>query len=137
MDRIPEIPVFFDGNDEITRNKLSQLANSVTGAKTREAGNDERLKLHLAAVFVNNFVNHLYVLAQDYCLKEGIDFKLLLPLIEETANRIKDISPEDSQTGPAIRHDRNTINRHLELLKNFPQLRNIYLLMTESIQQTN
>ena len=93
------------------------------------------MKLHVAAVVVSNFTNHLYTLAEDYCLKEGLDFKQLLPLIEETALRIKNTSPKLAQTGPAIRHDKETIQKHIELLKNHPQLKNLYVLLTESIQQ--
>jgi predicted short-subunit dehydrogenase-like oxidoreductase (DUF2520 family) len=90
----------------------------------------------VAAVVVSNFVNHLYSLAEDYCRKEGLDFKQLLPLIEETASRLKDTLPNEAQTGPAIRHDSETIQKHLELLKTHPQLKNIYVLLTESIQHT-
>ena len=57
-------------------------------------------------------------------------------MIEETALRVKNVSAKEVQTGPAVRHDKETIQKHLELLKNHPQLKNIYLLMTESIQQT-
>jgi predicted short-subunit dehydrogenase-like oxidoreductase (DUF2520 family) len=99
------------------------------------ASDDQRMKLHVAAVLVSNFVNHLYVLAEDYCKKEGLGFKQLVPLIEETALRIKDIPPRQAQTGPAIRFDKETLHKHLELLNDHPQLKNIYLLLTESIQQ--
>jgi predicted short-subunit dehydrogenase-like oxidoreductase (DUF2520 family) len=136
MNDLPEIPVFFDGNDEMTRKKLEALAISISPEKSRVAGDDDRTKLHIAAVLVNNFVNHLYALAETYCRKEGLDFKQLLPLIEETATRIREIQPSTAQTGPAIRHDNATIDKHLELLKEHPQLKNIYVLLTESIQQT-
>lgn len=114
---------------------MEQLANSISSGKVAEAGDDARLKLHVAAVLVSNFTNHLYSLAEDYCHKEGLDFKQLLPLIEETALRIKNISPKKAQTGPAIRQDSETIHKHLDLLKPYPQLKNLYVLMTESIQQ--
>jgi predicted short-subunit dehydrogenase-like oxidoreductase (DUF2520 family) len=132
---LPDIPVFFDGSDEKTKTTLEQLAHSISAEKVVEAGDDARLKLHVAAVVVSNFVNHLYTLAEDYCRQEGLDFKQLLPLIEETALRIKTISPKQAQTGPAIRHDGETIQKHLELLKEHPQLKNLYVLLTESIQQ--
>ncbi len=77
----------------------------------------------------------MYALAEQYCRKEGLDFKQLLPLIEETAIRIKDISPAQAQTGPAFRHDDETIQKHLVLLKDYPQLKKIYELITESIRQ--
>ncbi|MEO7924536.1 MAG: Rossmann-like and DUF2520 domain-containing protein [Chitinophagaceae bacterium] len=136
MDILPDIPVSIDGVDEKTKKILEQLAHSISAEKVVEAGDDERLKLHVAAVVVSNFVNHLYSLAEGYCRKEGLDFKQLLPLIEETASRLKDTSPKQVQTGPATRHDAETIQKHLELLKNHPQLKNIYVLLTESIQQS-
>jgi predicted short-subunit dehydrogenase-like oxidoreductase (DUF2520 family) len=135
MLKLPDMPIFFDGNDELAKRKLETLAHSIAEEKVTEAGDDARLKLHVAAVVVGNFTNHLYALAEEYCKQEGLDFRQLLPLIEETALRIKDISPKEAQTGPAIRHDSETIQKHLELLKNHPQLKNIYILLTESIQQ--
>ncbi len=135
MSYLPDIPVFFEGSDDKAKKKLGELARSVAGEKVTEAGDDARLKLHVAAVVVSNFTNHLYAMAEDYCRREGLDFKQLLPLIDETASRIKDISPRTSQTGPAIRHDSETIHKHLELLKDHPQLKNLYVLLTESIQQ--
>lgn len=116
--------------------KHLKLAQSISEEKVTEGGDDTRMKLHVAAVIVSNFPNHLYALAEDYCEKEGLDFKQLVPLIEETASRIKDISPKQAQTGPAIRHDKETLQKHIELLKEHPQLKNIYLLLTESIQQS-
>lgn len=135
MESIPDAPIFIDASDEITKGILDKLAHSIADEKVMQAGGDIRLKLHVAAVVVSNFVNHLYLLAEDYCKKEGLDFKQLLPLIEETATRLKVNSPKDLQTGPAIRHDIESIHKHLELLKDHPQLKNLYILLTESIQQ--
>ncbi|MES1198284.1 MAG: DUF2520 domain-containing protein [Chitinophagaceae bacterium] len=135
MTKIPEIPIFWEGNDAIAKKRLESLAHSIAEEKVEEAGQDTRLKLHVAAVFVSNFPNHLYSLAEQYCRKEGLDFKQLLPLIEETATRIKEISPAKVQTGPALRHDEETIQKHLSLLKHHPQLKKIYELLTESIKQ--
>jgi predicted short-subunit dehydrogenase-like oxidoreductase (DUF2520 family) len=130
---LPEVPIFFDGSDEMAKKKLEALAHSIADEKVVQASNDELLKLHVAAVIVGNFSNHLYLLAEEYCKKEGLDFKQLLPLIEETALRIKDISPIEAQTGPAVRNDTETINRHLGLLAGYPYLEKIYRLFTESI----
>ncbi len=136
MTYLPDIPVFFEGSDARSKKILGELAYSIAGEKVTEADDNARLKLHIAAVVVSNFTNHLYVLAEEYCRKERLDFKLLQPLIDETSSRIKSINPVSSQTGPAIRHDSDTIHKHLELLKDHPQLKNIYILLTESIQQT-
>jgi predicted short-subunit dehydrogenase-like oxidoreductase (DUF2520 family) len=135
MKELPDMPIFFDGSDEKTKKSLEKLAHSISKIQVVEAGDDARLKLHVAAVVVSNFTNHLYALAADYCRREGLDFKQLLPLIKETALRTEIISPKEAQTGPAIRHDAETIHKHLGLLKNHPQLKNIYVLLTESIQQ--
>ncbi len=91
MTVLPAIPVFFDGNDEVAKSKLESLAQSVSTEQVAAAGDEQRLKLHVAAVIVSNFTNHLYTLAEAYCRKEGLDFKQLLPLIEETALRIRSV----------------------------------------------
>jgi predicted short-subunit dehydrogenase-like oxidoreductase (DUF2520 family) len=134
MKELPEIPVFIDASDEVARKKLLQLAQSISKDHVVEADDNKRLKMHVAAVMVSNFVNHLYRLAEDYCKREGIDFNELTPLIEETAQRIRNISPSKAQTGPAIRNDEPTIQQHLQLLEKYPQLKKIYEVMTNSIR---
>lgn len=133
LDRQPEIPMIIDASDDATLQMLDKLAHSIT-PNVMEADDATRLKLHVAAVFCNNFVNHLYVLMADYCRKEGIDFSLLQPLVLETAQRLGDMEPAAAQTGPAIRNDANTIGRHLEVLQNHPQLAEWYQRFTLSIQ---
>jgi len=135
MADIPEIPVFFDGSDEKTKTVLEKLARSIAGNQVMYAGNEDRIKLHVAAVFVSNFTNYLYALAEQYCRKEGLDFKLLQPIIEETALRIRAVSPGDVQTGPAIRHDNETIQKHLQLLASQPALQSVYKFLSDSIEQ--
>jgi hypothetical protein len=70
---------------------------------------------------------------ENYCRQEGIDFKLLIPLIQETALRIEHMSPAAAQTGPAMRNDLTTIQKHMELLEEYPQLKEFYSLFTKSI----
>lgn len=129
---LPEIPMIIDASNQETREELDFLAHTISNHVV-EANDEERLKIHLAAVFCNNFVNHLYALTEQYCKKEGLDFYLLLPLIKETAARLDDIPPSQTQTGPAIRNDRETMNKHLELLNHYPELKKIYSLLSESI----
>ncbi len=137
MSWLPDAPIFIDGSDEMTKKKLEELAHTISPEHVAHAGDDARLKLHVAAVIVSNFTNYLYALAEDYCKKEGIDFKELLPLIEETATRIKYISPQIVQTGPAVRNDEETIQKHLDLLKSHPHLKKVYEFMTASIKSIN
>lgn len=132
---LPEIPIIIDASDKRTLDLLDVLAHTVSDRVY--AANDEiRLKLHLAAVMVNNFTNHLYALVEKYCREEGLDFYLLLPLIKETAARLDEISPSKTQTGPAARKDTVTIEKHLALLKKYPQLKRLYEQFTESILQS-
>ncbi len=131
---LPDTPIIIDASDEQTLQVLESLALSISD-KVVQAGDEERGKLHLAAVFCNNFVNHIYAQMEMYCTKERLDFKLLIPLIQETANRLDEMAPSDAQTGPAVRNDESTIAKHLQLLEAHPQLKEMYQLFTKSIQQ--
>ena len=93
---------------------------------------EQRKALHVAAVFVNNFTNHLYQLGSEICAENQVPFKILKPLIVETANKILTLSPEEAQTGPANRNDSATISAHLSFLKD-DNKKNIYELITQSI----
>lgn len=128
----PVIPLLVDGNDFSVTKKIFDFAEKLS-SQVHEANDEKRLQLHLAAVIVSNFTNHLFTLAEDYCKKAYLNFSFLLPLIQETLNRVSNFSPSQIQTGPAIRGDESTIAKHLELLENFPDLKNIYLQMSESI----
>ena len=130
----PDIPILIDANDDYTLDILETLAKSISTNVT-VANDEKRLKLHLAAVFCNNFANHIYHLIQKYCEEEGLDFRLLVPLIQETSNRLNHNFPAHSQTGPAIRKDVNTLNKHLSLLNTHPHLKDLYELFTKSIQK--
>ena len=129
---IPSIPFIVEGNNEHMRAFVRFLAGTLSDT-VDELDEERRLRLHAAAVIVNNFTNYLYSTAKDFCDKEKIDFDLLKPLIVETAERIKDNSPADVQTGPAIRKDIITLDKHLRLLSNYPKLRTMYMRMTDGI----
>ena len=131
-DHTPEIPFLVDGNSKDTLSIISKFATTLSD-KVTEANDLERLNYHVAAIFVNNFTNHLYALAELFCKNENIDFSFLYPLIEETAKRVQHNSPFLTQTGPAIRDDIFTLNRHLQALTSAPNLKYIYLKLTESI----
>ena len=133
IDHLPDTPIIIDASDKETLQELQNLAYSISD-QVITATEDDRLKLHLAAVFCNNFVNHFYVLIEDYCTKENLDFHILLPLIEETSTRIKNISPRECQTGPAKRNDHETIQKHLNMLSKYPEMKDLYQVMTKSIQ---
>lgn len=130
---IPDIPLLIDANTPDDLALLQDIAATIS-SQVQVAGDEQRLQLHVAAVIVSNFTNHLYALAEQYCRQSGLDFHMLQPLISEVADRIRSASPKDLQTGPAIRNDLNTISKHLELLQQFPQLQQLYSALTNSIQ---
>lgn len=129
---LPSIPILIDGNNEITKQKLWEFA-SEWADNLLYANDDERLQLHIAAVFVNNFTNHFYIMAQDYCSKNNLNFNFLYPLIEETIVRIKTMSPSKTQTGPALRNDFETIAKHQKMLEKDPEMLKLYNMLSDSI----
>lgn len=133
---LTEIPFLVEGNNEYTTQAIWKVANLLS-SNVSAIKEEARFKLHVAAIFINNFTNHLYTLTEDYCNKEALDFNLLLPLALETAKRLKWISPRQAATGPAMRKDEVTINKHLAMLKAYPDIQKIYRQITESIVTIN
>ncbi len=134
LNELPDIPFLVDGNTEDDLALITEFASSISN-QVQQAGDEQRLKLHVAAVMVSNFTNHLYALAKAYCLHEHVDFNMLLPLITSVAERLHDYEPAAVQTGPAVRHDEATIQKHLALLQQHPALENLYFMFTESIKK--
>ena len=126
------IPFCLETSNSEDYNLLEKLAKSI-GNNVFQISSEQRKKLHVAAVFVNNFSNHMYKIAHDICEKNDVPFEILYPLIEETAKKIQSISPENAQTGPAKRNDVQTIENHLENLN--LQQQKIYKLLSKSIQE--
>jgi len=132
MEVIPPIPFLIDANNNDTLELIKSIAQKIS-TTVKVATDEERLKLHVAAVLVNNFTNHLFSLAESFCENENLNFTLLQPLILETVNKIKHNTAKESQTGPAIRNDIKTIEKHLTVLEKYSSLKEIYLKMTNDI----
>jgi predicted short-subunit dehydrogenase-like oxidoreductase (DUF2520 family) len=126
------LPVLVDANNENNRSAIFSFARSFTDV-VAYADDLERSKLHLAAVIANNFSNYLFTLAEEYCIKEKVDFKMIVPLLEETARRMNYASPGATQTGPAARKDLKTISRHLDMLAEYPELKKLYEIFSAEI----
>ena len=126
-----QIPICLESDNESDYTILDQVAKSISNS-VFNINSNQRKSLHVSAVFVCNFVNHLYKIGNDICQENGVDFEILKPLIQETANKIQHLLPIDAQTGPAKRNDNETINAHLKLLSNDNQ-KDIYKLLTKSI----
>ncbi len=127
-----QIPLFVEANNEFSEQVIKDLAMSLS-QKVFSVSSENRQKIHLSAVFACNFTNHLFAIAQE--LLGEVPFDVLLPLIEETVEKVKTIPPRKAQTGPAIRRDNNVINKHLESLSFNLGWQDIYKKLTKDIQK--
>ena len=125
------IPICIETKNEKDFQILEKVAKSISNS-VYKINSEQRKALHIAAVFVCNFVNHLYQIGNDICIENDLPFDILKPLIQETANKILTLSPYQAQTGPAKRKDSQTINAHLSFLSDDNQ-KEIYKMLTKSI----
>ncbi len=128
------IPICVEAEKETDLLLLKKLGNCIS-EKVVEITSAEREKLHLAAVFANNFTNHLYHIAETITNENKVDFNLLKPLLTETAKKIDTLSPAQAQTGPAKRNDKKTIEKHLKLLEG-NVYKKLYISITNSIKNS-
>mgnify|MGYP003606839334 FL=1 len=128
------IPICIEASHPSTFLALEKLAGRLSSS-VNQINSDERKNLHLSAVFVNNFVNHLYAIGADILHEKRLDFGLLKPLILETAQKVQELHPSAAQTGPAKRYDQSIIAAQLKMLHDKPEYQKIYSFVTESIFQ--
>lgn len=126
------VPVFIEGNSIETEDVIRSLANKVTQRVIRLSSADRKY-LHLAAVWACNFTNYCYTVASDILGEHGIPFDVMLPLINETTEKIQKISPKEAQTGPAVRGDRNVMSKQLELMNGKEDLQELYKMLSKGI----
>lgn len=125
------IPICLEAQTEKDFQTIETVAKSISNT-VYKINSEQRKALHIAAVFVSNFVNHLYQIGNDICIENDLSFDILKPLIKETATKVLRLSPNEAQTGPAKRKDTQIINAHLNFLKDDNQ-KEIYKLLTKSI----
>lgn len=129
-----EIPIFVESHSAEETQFLKDIAAALS-EKVHEATSEQRKNLHLAAVFTCNFTNHMYALAAELLRKYQLPFDVMLPLIDETANKVHEMEPRTAQTGPAVRYDEQVINRHLQMLADEPHMQELYRLISENIHR--
>ena len=130
-----QIPCFLEWNGDRARIVITRLAESVSD-KHYEMNSDARKHLHLAAVFASNFVNHCYALSAELLDKYDLPFDVMLPLTDEVARKVHEMTPTEAQTGPAVRYDENVMDKHKRMLDDEPLMKDIYEKMSESIHHT-
>ena len=128
-----EIPCFIEASSAEALATIRQLSESIS-SHVVPCDSEKRKKMHLAAVLACNLTNHCYRLAERVLEAEQIDFRLFLPLIEETARKVTMMSPREAQTGPMVRNDQNVMEMQMSMLSD-ARTREIYRLMAESIHE--
>ncbi len=137
LEKIPDwstTPILVDANTNDKKAQLMRLAKAISPL-VYTLDDTQRAQLHLAAVFANNFSNYCFHVAHSLLAEKSIPFDLLKPIILETAFKVQQHPPSEMQTGPAIRKDENTIERHLQILDYQVEWKKIYELITQQIQQ--
>ena len=124
-----QIPIFIESPTDVVL--LRQISGEISQS-VYELNGEGRLYLHLAAVFACNFSNHMYSLCDQILAAHKIPFDVMLPLIDETARKVHQMPPLQAQTGPAVRHDENVIQHHLDLLED-GGMKDIYRLLSKDI----
>ncbi len=128
-----EVPILLESSNNVVGDYLVHICNKLS-CNYHIFNSEQRLTVHIAAVFANNFSNLMLSFAQHYLSLNQINPELLHPLIQETFQKAIHQGPLKSQTGPAIRQDINTIKKHLTALENIPELKKFYSFVTEYIQ---
>jgi len=128
-----KVPVFIEGSDPSITQKIRELAGGFT-SYVYELNFEDRRWLHLAAVWANNFSNHMLEEAYKILNFKELDPNLLAPLIRETMEKALAIGPSKAQTGPAVRQDELTLKKHMDMLKDFPGHQALYKLVSDSIR---
>lgn len=129
-----DISVFLETNDTVSMERLKMLSTTLT-THIYELDSEGRKHLHLAAVFACNFVNHCYALSAEVLDAKGLPFSVMLPLVDETAQKVHELSPREAQTGPAVRGDQNVMQMQTNMLAGNPAVKQIYEALSNDIQR--
>lgn len=127
-----DIPCFVEASDEGSLSVVKRLA-ALLSDRVYELSGDDRRWLHVAAVFACNFANACCAMASRILERHGLDFSVMLPLVDETTRKLHCLTPSDAQTGPAVREDRNVMDRHLAMLDGDADLKRVYRIMSDMI----
>lgn len=111
------IPLLIEGNSPEVRERIRHIAHQAGFTKIDDADSEKRRRVHLCGVFACNFTNAMVRISQELLQKCGIDGTIINPLVVETVEKLKTLPASKAQTGPAVRHDIPTLEKHLSLLK--------------------
>ena len=130
-----QIPILLEANSAEDLSLLKELATQLT-EKVFEVSSAGRNQLHVSAVLVNNFTNHLYTLAFDHAKQHNVPVETLFAIMRQGPEKAIQLGPINAQTGPAIRGDQSTIEAHLSKIQD-EELKTLYQLLSDSIHNTH
>jgi len=128
-----QTPFFIEANNEKNLIYLENFAKKIS-EKLYKISSEQRKIVHLAGVLSCNFTNHLWNISYKLLKDNNLPFEILLPLIEESVEKLHYLSPQQAQTGPAVRGDKKVIEKHLQLLENDKDLQKIYKIFSKWIK---
>jgi predicted short-subunit dehydrogenase-like oxidoreductase (DUF2520 family) len=126
-------PLFITSSNKFANTFVNEIAMHISN-NVQQIDDENRLQIHLAAVFASNFSNHMFAISNELVNKSNFQFDILKPLIFQSIQKLKNNLPIEVQTGPAVRNDFETMQKHLELLKLYPELKELYLSISKNIQ---
>lgn len=127
-----QTPIFIESTSQETEMILTTLAKAISH-QVRRIGSEERKALHVAAVFASNFTNHMLTISNAIMQQNSLEYDWLKPLISETVNKSLQLGAKEAQTGPAMRGDLETLEKHLIFLKDDPSVAEIYKIISQHI----
>ena len=132
---LKKIPFLITSSDDEVISSLRTLALDLTW-KIYQVTDEERAQLHVAAVFANNFANFMMSQAFEIVEQHDLDLKILLPIIQQSTQNWNRGIAKEKQTGPAIREDYRTMDRHIDLIKD-NSIKEMYKLISQNIIKFN
>ena len=129
------IPILIEGSNPAVESQIQALADSISD-RVMQVSSADRLGIHMAAVFANNFSNHMVRIAQQILEGMDLEWELMSPLLEETFQKLQEHKAQDVQTGPAVRGDHKTMEQHLELLRDHPEWQKLYTFISREIERS-
>jgi predicted short-subunit dehydrogenase-like oxidoreductase (DUF2520 family) len=126
------MPFCIEAADSMDEKIIKKLVTAIT-CDVRVVDSDKRKLLHISAVFINNFTNHMFSIAKQLSNEKNIPFDIYQPLIRETVAKMLESDSYESQTGPARRNDKAVMESHINELKSHPDWQKIYTFVSQSI----
>ncbi len=131
-----DTPVFVEGNGEYAYKVLHGLTRNIS-KQVYKLESEQRSILHLSAVIGSNFSNHMLTIAKSLMDNHDMSFGLMQNVVYSMIQKAFETGPEKGQTGPAVREDLVTMQKHQKMLKSDRDLNKLYTMISNHIIKTH